>query len=559
MSRLTLLLILVPSLALGADGWNTRYAEPDSGRELFHLETSGRQGTLSSYKLLVEQYAQKQRVAVPGEPEDHVNPGPMEMVTTWDPEFYPFQTRLLDVAEVAEVYRRAADGSEVRVAWGDLAGAVMEWAQVETGKDFVRYVWPDPRAYRSNLYLEKRLGIAGPYQLALQVKVHALGSQDLRHRLVVETYGYQNPLESTGGMFSPPPDLFGAVCSAAGEVARGGVADLAQEAKEQPGNVDFAGIESRYFMSALVPLTPGQSRCVLRAQPFGLLDVVVESLSTGVATVGKTRCFPDWYAFAPAEQRCSAVAAGVADKALLPNPTTYDFLLYIGPKDIGVLTGLGHNLEGSLDFWVVGFLAKPMLYLLRIFHGFIPHWGVAILLLTLVVKLLTWYWSQKSYVQMREMQKLKPELDKLKAKFKDDRTRLNTETMALYKRYKINPLGGCLPMLIQMPIWIALYRTIYSSVELYQAPLFGWITDLSAPDRYFILPALLGVSMFAQQWMTPSSGMDEAQAKIMKWVMPIMFTAFMLFLPSGLNLYIFVNTALSVGQQVWVNKRSAKP
>jgi YidC/Oxa1 family membrane protein insertase len=208
---------------------------------------------------------------------------------------------------------------------------------------------------------------------------------------------------------------------------------------------------------------------------------------------------------------------------------------------------------------VVGFLAKPMLYLLRIFHGFIPHWGVAILLLTLVVKLLTWYWSQKSYVQMREMQKLKPELDKLKAKFKDDRTRLNTETMALYKRYKINPLGGCLPMLIQMPIWIALYRTIYSSVELYQAPLFGWITDLSAPDRYFILPALLGVSMFAQQWMTPSSGMDEAQAKIMKWVMPIMFTAFMLFLPSGLNLYIFVNTALSVGQQVWVNKRSAKP
>ena len=150
------------------------------------------------------------------------------------------------------------------------------------------------------------------------------------------------------------------------------------------------------------------------------------------------------------------------------------------------------NLDDTIDFWIVGFLAKPMLWLLRGSYSVVPNWCVAILFLTLIVKLLTLYWSQKSILSMRRMQQLKPKLDELRERFKDDKTKLNQETMALYKREKVNPLGGCLPMLLQMPIWIALYRTIYGAVDLYHAPLFLWIDDMSAHDPYFVMPILLG-------------------------------------------------------------------
>jgi len=155
------------------------------------------------------------------------------------------------------------------------------------------------------------------------------------------------------------------------------------------------------------------------------------------------------------------------------------------------------------------------------------------------------------------MAALKPKIDALREKFKDDPARLNRETMDLYKREKVNPMGGCLPMLLQMPIWIALYRTIYGAVDLYQAPLFLWIRDLSSHDPYFVMPLLLGVLTFLQQKMTPTAG-DPAQARMMLWMMPIMFTVFMLFLPSGLVFYILVNTVLGIGQQ-WYMNRNLRP
>jgi YidC/Oxa1 family membrane protein insertase len=158
---------------------------------------------------------------------------------------------------------------------------------------------------------------------------------------------------------------------------------------------------------------------------------------------------------------------------------------------------------------------------------------------------------------MQRMASLKPMMEELKVKYGKDKERLNQEMMNLYKREKVNPLGGCLPMLLQMPIWIALYRTIYSAVDLYQAPLGLWITDLSAPDPYFVLPLVLGVSMFVQQKLSPTT-MDSAQAKMMLYMMPAMFTVFMLFLPSGLNLYILVNTVLSLAQQ-WYLKKKLSP
>jgi len=154
------------------------------------------------------------------------------------------------------------------------------------------------------------------------------------------------------------------------------------------------------------------------------------------------------------------------------------------------------------------------------------------------------------------MKKLQPKMKELQAKYRGDKQRLNTEMMSLYKTHKVNPLGGCLPILLQMPVWIALYQTIYRAVELYQAPFAGWIQDLSSQDPYYVLPILLGITMFIQQKMSPTT-MDSMQAKIFLYVMPAMFTVFMLFLPAGLTLYIFVNTLLSIAQQGYMNKKAA--
>jgi YidC/Oxa1 family membrane protein insertase len=630
-------------LAPGA--WRARYGGQGADDDAFELVTSAAHGTLESFKILKHQYYQKDRASVRGEPADHTTTGPMEMVTTWDPEFYPFQSRVVDLGAGAIVYERATELGQVGVE-GSIAKGVSAPADRREGERFAlrigervvpikafdeegarldgdapsggaavlyrevprevwskeapvyhlvasdersaTYIWPDPRERYSTFYVERRLTVLGPYRLGLQVLVHNFGQADLAHRLSMSTYGYQNPSAGQGSMFNPVVDRFEAVCSVSEDVTTMPLNDLVEEGElvtPDGDRVDFVGIQGRYFMAALVPKNLGPARCALGGAPFGVLQVILERASADKAPASKARCVPSWYPFAPASERCEAVRKRTGMEEDLPyltlkkrylegrsalSPTErrdhelllaslhdtllYDFEIYLGPKDIGLMSEIGHNLTGAIDFWIVGVLAKPMLYLLRFFHGLVPHWGVAILLLTLLVKALTWWPSQKSYKQMKEMQKLKPEIDKLKAKFGSDKSRLNQETMNLYKRYNINPLGGCLPMLLQMPIWIALYRTIYSSVELYQAPLFLWIQDLSSPDPFFVLPVVMGVSMFLQQMLTPTSGMDEGQAKMMKYIMPIMFTGFMLFLPSGLVLYIFVNTLLSVIQQYWIQR-----
>ncbi len=169
------------------------------------------------------------------------------------------------------------------------------------------------------------------------------------------------------------------------------------------------------------------------------------------------------------------------------------------------------------------------------------------------MKLLTLYWMQKNMVSMRAMQKLRPQMEALKAQYGTDQTKLNKATMDLYKANNVNPLAGCLPMLIQMPIWIALYRTIYSSVELYNQPLFFWISDMTQADPYFVLPIVEGLVMLAQARISPQTG-DAAQAKMMMYMMPIMFTVFTLFVPAALTFYIFVNTLLGILHQFLFNR-----
>ena len=213
------------------------------------------------------------------------------------------------------------------------------------------------------------------------------------------------------------------------------------------------------------------------------------------------------------------------------------------------------KLDNTLDFWFVGALAKPMLWFLKFLYELVSEWWVAILLLTVTIRMAMLPLTQKSYVQMQKMKELKPEIDAIQKKYGNDKQRLQAEMMNVYKRHNMNPLGGCFPMLLQMPLYFALYRCLYAAVDLYQAPLFGWISDMTQPDPYYVLPALLGIFMFLQQQLMPQTGGDEMQQKIIKYVMPIMFSVFMFMLPSGLVFYIFVSTVISVGQQWWIKKQ----
>ena len=209
--------------------------------------------------------------------------------------------------------------------------------------------------------------------------------------------------------------------------------------------------------------------------------------------------------------------------------------------------------------------------MLRFFNHYINNYGVSIILLTILIKILFWPLTHKSYKSMGEMKKLQPRMAKIREKYKDNKQQMNREMMALYKTYKVNPMGGCLPMVIQIPVFFALFRILGNAIELRHAPFMLWINDLSAPDRLFNLPfqvplmapptgipvltLLMGASMFLQQKMTPTPG-DPTQAKIMMFL-PIIFTFMFINFPSGLVLYWLVNNILSIGQQYRIQKRSA--
>jgi YidC/Oxa1 family membrane protein insertase len=211
----------------------------------------------------------------------------------------------------------------------------------------------------------------------------------------------------------------------------------------------------------------------------------------------------------------------------------------------------GNGLEESLDL-TLDLLAQPMLALMRWFHSFTGNYGVAIILLTIVVRVLLFPLTYRGMLNIKRMQKLQPRMVALREKFKGDKERLNKEMMAMYKKHKMNPLGGCLPIALQIPIFFALYSALLGAIELRHEPFMLWITDLSAQDGLYVSPLLMGASMLLQQKLTPAS-VDPTQAKIMMW-MPVIFTFFMLSFPAGLVLYWFTSNTLSIVQQVLINR-----
>ncbi|MFN2353174.1 MAG: membrane protein insertase YidC [Desulfopila sp.] len=300
------------------------------------------------------------------------------------------------------------------------------------------------------------------------------------------------------------------------------------------GSFDWVAYEGTYFMTAIIPESKGVSTFTMQGS--------------------------EDYAFTQFTGSLDSLNAG-ADKV-------YDYRIFYGPKKLSLLKDIGYNLDKSIDFGWFDVISKPALALLNFFNKYFNNYGVAIILVTVIFKLIFWPISQKGLKSMKNMQKLQPKMVKLKEKYKDDPTTMNREVMNLYKTYKVNPLGGCLPMVVQIPVFFALYKVLLLCIELRHAPFLLWINDLSAPDRLWIgfdipwlgglpvLTLLMGASMFLQQKMTPTTA-DPTQAKIMM-MLPVVFTVMFVNFASGLVLYWFVNNLLSILQQQLINRGMAK-
>jgi len=235
-----------------------------------------------------------------------------------------------------------------------------------------------------------------------------------------------------------------------------------------------------------------------------------------------------------------------------------DISYYLGPKAPGYLSMAPGNLSAAIDYGWFDFIAKPLLKLLHFFYDYVGNYGVAIILLTILIKAIFWPLSHKSYKSMEQMKRLQPLLTQLREKYKDDRQKMNEEMMQLYKTYKVNPAGGCLPMVVQIPVFFGLYQALLHSIELRHAAFIThlpftnmiWLADLSAKDPFYITPLIMGATMFLQQKMTPAPG-DPTQAKVML-LMPVIFTFMFLNFPSGLVVYWLVNNVISIAQQWWM-------
>ena len=288
------------------------------------------------------------------------------------------------------------------------------------------------------------------------------------------------------------------------------------------GVVDWFGIGDRYFMGVLIPEDTSQGR------------LIVDTLDGG-----RTGSFL------------------VYDSPLSPDEQqTFSYTAYIGPKSLDILEPMGEEMEAAVEFGWFGVFSKPLLWLLKSLYGFVGNWGVAIILLTLLIKLLFFRLTQKTYESSQRMQLIQPQLKEIREKFKDNKEIQTKETMNLFKEHNVNPMGSCLPMLLQLPVWFALYNTMLYSVELYNTS-FLIFEDLTASDPYGILPTLYVLLMVGQQKMMPMASMDPTQRKVMK-MMPLIFGFFMYTFPSGLVLYFCVNMLLTIFQQ-WIIKKNLKP
>ena len=355
------------------------------------------------------------------------------------------------------------------------------------------------------------------YTIVLDVKIYNLTGTPLIQIPRLSWQQYVDPQREDDSYGHEGP-----VVSVAKSIERQEVKKLDKEIILGP-NVLWGGFESKYFIASFIPENPSLTSVIMNRDAQNMVSVGIK---------GQKEVIP----------------AGQS--------SIVSYSLYLGPKEHGLLKPLNVGLEDSVDFgsWMK-WLAIPFLLILNFLYTFVHNYGLAIILLTTLIKLIFWPLGNLSYKSMQKMQKIQPKINELKQKHKNDQAKIGQETMALYRAHKINPLSGCLPMLIQLPVFIGLYKTLLYSIELRHAPFFWWIQDLSAKDPYYITPIVMGLTQFIQQKMTPPMG-DPMQAKLMMF-MPVVLTFFFLNFPAGLVIYWLFNNILSIGQQFYINRKLA--
>jgi len=403
-----------------------------------------------------------------------------------------------------------------------------------------------------------------PYELTAEVTVENLAAVPLTHTLSVYSDVWRMESEVHGGLFSVSPLLTHVECVAEdgtttrltpGEFEPKDFEDAERFPRNErnqgdwfqaPGKTDVAAVSNAYFSQAIVPLKGGSPSCQLQIEDrWDHRQFKSKGSDPNGGAMYRARL-----AYAP--------------KQLAPKESaSYSVLAYVGPKERSVLSAAGggqHRLIDLIDLGFFSAIAKILVSFLLKVYSVIPNWGIAIIVLTLTARILLFPLAVPGIKGMIKMRELKPEIDALNVKFKDDPQAKGLAQMELWRKHNVNPLKGCLPQLASMPVWFALYTTLQTAVELYNIP-FLWFPDLSERDPYYILPFIIGATSFLQQKLMPIQG-DPAQQKMLLYFMPAMFTVFMLFLPAGLGVYMFTNGVLGIVQQQaveWHVRRSIRP
>ncbi|KAE9542143.1 membrane protein insertase YidC [Ursidibacter maritimus] len=357
----------------------------------------------------------------------------------------------------------------------------------------------------------------GSYDIAVNYTIKNNSAETVE----VQPYGQiKHTLIESSGNFAMPTYTGGAYSSSEANYKKYSFDEMAKANLSIDTKAGWAAILQHYFVSAWIPNQDAENNLYTRT-------------ANGVGTIGYR---------------------GPITQVAPNSEATIKSNLWTGPKDQDAMAAAANNFDLTVDYGWAWFIAKPLFMLLTFIQSLVTNWGIAIIGVTIVVKTILYPLTKAQYTSMAKMRMLQPRIQEMRERFGDDRQRMSQEMMKLYKEEKVNPMGGCLPILLQMPIFIALYWTFMEAVELRHAPFFGWIQDLSAQDPYYILPLLMGGSMFLLQKMSPTPVADPVQQKVMNF-MPVLFTVFFLWFPSGLVLYWLTSNLITIAQQ-WLIYRN---
>lgn len=490
----------------------------------FHAQIGSKGASVKSFELLPTKY--------------HHNGKPIDLVTT--PTFK-------ERRQLRFHFRNEAAHSDA-VPW-QVDYDLLDWQLTRSDGKSCEFSYQDER-----VRLTKKLSSTSrPYEIAASATIENISDKTARHALTVDTVEWRTSSETQSKMFRQSPFVTHVECvSEAGNAKRLMNKDFSADKFTEDthfgssqvnqgdwyqfeGQADIAAASNAYFTHALIPTqAPSPPVCQLQIEERwdNARYKSVEEDPLGGAM------YRARIAYAPMDLEPGKSA-------------TYDLISYVGPKERDLLAGAGggkHRLSELIDLGFFTIIAKVLVAFLLKVHSVVHNWGLAIVVLTVTARTLLFPLALPSIRTMIKTRELKPEIDALNTKYKDDPQAKGLAQMELWRKHGINPLKGCLPQLASMPVWFALYTTLQTAVELYNTP-FLWFKDLSAPDPYYVLPFIIGATSFVQQKMMPMQGGDPAQQKMMLYFMPAMFTVMMLLLPAGLGVYMFTNGVLGIIQQ----------